>query len=215
MSRKDDRMARAGLNRDRVLAAAMELADERGIGALTMRGLASSLGVEAMSLYNHVSDKQDVLAGMSGGVWGEVDLAVGEPDWRLAIHRIAGSAHRSMVAHPWFLSLPVMYGGLPRTRVIDAILGHLRNEGIGADVTFHALHVLDGHVFGFSWQAVGYLDMDGVVKAGEAVLDALAPGELPHLLEHAGQHFDDRPEGDGFIFGLDLLLDGFERLKLP
>ena len=206
-------MARAGLSRELVIAAAMELADEEGLGALTMRGLASRLKVEAMSLYNHVKDKEDVLAGMSGGVWAEVDLAVDEGDWRVDIHRVAASMHRCMVAHAWFLGLPVVYGGLQRTRVINALLGHLRNEGIGSDTTFHALHVLDGYVFGYSWQAVGYADFDQVMKAGEAVLASLSPGELPHLMEHADQHTVNTPEGDGFTFGLDLLLDGLEGLK--
>lgn len=201
-------MVRAGLTREGVLAAALRLADAEGLDAVTMRRLAGSLGVEAMSLYNHVPGKRDLHAGLADLVWSEVDLAISEPDWRAALHRLCGSAHRALLAHPWFFRLPLADGGPARLAVIDATLAHLESGGIPPATTFHALHVLDGHVYGYSWQALEFAPTDATPSFDEARA-LVAP--YPHLAAHAHQHFADPPPGDGFTLGLDLLLDGLER----
>lgn len=201
-------MSRAGLAREGILAAALRIADAEGLAGLSMRRLAAELGVEAMSLYHHVPNKRKLLEGIVDEVWGLVDLAEQEGDWRVALHRLCGSAHRAMLAHPWFFSLPVTYGGVHRLHVIDATLGHMRRAGVGAEAAYHALHVLDGHVYGYSWQDIGYADVDELDARAEEMLAQVTSDDLPWLLEHARQHMGATPAGDGFAVGLDLILDG-------
>jgi AcrR family transcriptional regulator len=199
-------MARAGLTRDAVIDAALALADGDGLAAVSMRRVASDLGVEAMSLYNHIADKQDLHTGLADRVWSEVDLARDEPDWRRALHRLCGSTHAALLRHPWFFSLPLAEGGPTRLAVIEATLAHIAAGGIGADAAFHALHVLDGHVYGYTWQALEFAPSASAVPEPDALEQMLAP--YPHLRAHAQQHFDGAPAGDGFVIGLDLILDG-------
>ncbi|GIG55025.1 TetR/AcrR family transcriptional regulator [Demequina activiva] len=203
-------MVRAGLTRDAVLDAAVALADAEGLAALSMRRLAADLGVEAMSLYNHVAHKRDLHEGMVDRVWGEVDLAADEPEWRARLHRICRSAHESMVTHPWFFSFPVTYGGINRIAMIEAMLGTMREAGIPADAAYHAQHVIDGHVFGYSWQDTDYANGPGLQERADAMLSAIDAERFPYLMEHARQHIGTPPVGDGFVIGLDTLFDALE-----
>lgn len=204
-------MARGTLTREAILDAAVAIADADGLEALSMRRLGSGLGVEAMSLYNHVAKKEDLLRGIVDRVWDELDLALDERDWRAALHRLCGSAHRAMLAHRWFFQLPVAYGGPARMRVIDATLAHLDAGGVAPELAFHALHVLDGHVYGYSWQDIGFADVPTSGDEAARALSALDLGGLPHLMAHALQHLQDVPPGDGFTVGLNLILDGLAR----
>jgi len=208
---------RVPLQRERVLRAAIDLADERGLGALTMRRLAEALGVEAMTLYYHVANKEDLLAGMVDLVVAEMELPTPMPDWRGAIRRAAVSQHDVLVRHPWAAS-QMLSGGVrdSRLRYMDALLGSLRAAGFSAEMTHHAYHALDSHVMGFTlWQVGidrGLSQLPGTIDDFLARLDQDA---LPSLAEHIEQHL--RPEVDGvseFDFGLGLLLDGLERLRL-
>jgi AcrR family transcriptional regulator len=207
-------MARAGLTRDAVLDAAVSLADADGLNALSMRRLATDLGVEAMSLYNHVANKRDLHEGMVDKVWGEVDLAPDEPDWRARLHRICRSAHQAMVAHPWFFSFPVTYGGMNRIAMIDAMLSTMREAGIPVDAVYHAQHVIDGHVFGYSWQDTDYANGPGLQERADTMLAAIDPERFPYLMEHAHQHMNQPPPGDGFVIGLDNLFDALEARRV-
>lgn len=198
-------MPKAGLTRAVVLEAACALADRDGLDGLSMRRLASELGVEAMSLYNHVHSKQDVHAGLIDIVWSAVDPALDAAGWREGLHRLFGSAHRAMLAHPWFFELSLTEGGTARLGVIEATLTHLERGGIDTDTAFHALHILDGHVYGYSWQAIQFSPARPSVTPSPALLAAIA--SFPRLSEHARRHIDDPPSGDGFTLGLDLLLD--------
>lgn len=206
-------MPRVGLNRAEVLRAAVAMADAEGLSAVTMRRLATELGVEAMSLYNHVANKRDLHQGLSDEVWARVDLALDEAEFRAALHRLCGSAYRAMIAHPWFLSLPVTYGGERRLHVINATLAHVKAAGVGSDAAFHGLHVIDGYVAGYAWQAVGYQDMDATLARGQEMLAQVDTNSLPHLMEHARQHQEAQPRGDGFEIGLDMILDGIQRAR--
>jgi len=204
-------MVRRTLTRDAVLDAAVQIADADGLDALSMRRLGTELGVEAMSLYNHVTNKDDLLRGIVDRVWSELDLALDETDWRAGLHRLCGSGHRAMLAHRWFFQLPVAMGGPARMRVIEATLTHLARGRIPDEVAYHALHVLDGHVFGYSWQDLGFT---GLPTSGPQVEEAVAQldaANLPHLVAHAIQHARNVPPGDGFTVGLDLILDGLAR----
>lgn len=117
-----------------------------------------------------------------------------------------------MLRHPWFfeLPLPLAYGGLGHLRAIQAILAALDRGGIDGDRAFHGLHVIEGHLYGYSWQAIGYADADGTDEASRQMLSSIDPAQFPHLLKHARQHANPSV-GGGFAFGLDLILDGLTR----
>jgi AcrR family transcriptional regulator len=208
---------RKRLSRERILAAALELADEQGIDALSMRKLGQSLGYEAMSLYNHVSNKEELLDGI-------LDLVLAEmkpPDQNgglAAIRTSSLAAHEALQQHPWAAGLLTASGRIRPARIefMDALLGALRNAGFSAETTYHAYHVLDAHIIGFSlWQTThGPLPPDiGDVRA---FIDRMVPPTTyPHLHEHAIQHLEDGPHQDvpAFEYGLDLLLESLERLR--
>ncbi len=145
---------RAPLNRDRVLRAAVTLADAGGMAALTMRRLGESLGVEAMSLYNHVASKSDLLDGMIDIVFGEIDLPSGDGDWRAAMRRRAISARQVLRRHPWAIGLMESRTspGPATLQHHDAVLGCLRQGGFPVELTAHAYSLLDSYIYGFALQ---------------------------------------------------------------
>ena len=209
---------RPPLSRERVLRAAIDLADVGGIESLSMRRLAQELGVEAMSLYYHVANKGDILDGIVDLVVGEFQLPSHDAEWKSAIRATAISAHEVLVRHPWSARLVLSGSGvsMARLRYMDAILGTLRRAGFSAEMTDHAYHALDSHIMGFTlWQVGMNLGTEEDLKdmAGQ-FLAQLSVEEFPHLAEHIEQHLkpsdpDDVPE---FEFGLGLILDGLERL---
>ena len=209
---------RAPLSRERVLRAAIDLADTGGIGSLSMRRLAQELGVEAMSLYHHVANKDDILSGIADLVVEEYEIPNPGPDWKASIRRTAVSAYRVLLRHPWAAGL-LLAGTTPsvaRLRYMDALLGTLRGAGFSAEMTDHAYHALDSHIMGFTLWVTGMnLPSDEqFTDLAQGFLARLPADEMPHLVEHVHQHLkprdpDDKPE---FEFGLDLLLDGLERL---
>ncbi len=208
--------SRLPLTRDRVLAAAVELADRDGLDALTMRRLAQELGVEAMSLYHHVANKDAVLAGMVERVVGEFELPPPAVDWTTALRTTAISTHDSLLRHPWAAALLLSGPSISpaRLRHMDAILGTLRRGGLSAAQTDHAYHALDSHIMGYTLWQVGIAA--GMERAGDvATIRASLPlDELPFLAEHIEQHLKepDPTDAGSFVFGLDLILDGLERL---
>src|SRR5436190_6616112 len=138
---------RLPLNRDRILRAALELADEGGIESISMRKLGQALGFEAMSLYNHVANKDDVLDGMLDLVLAETELPAGAGTWDAAVRGSAISVHDALRRHPWACGLLMSVGHVrpARLRYMDSLLGRLRAAGFSAETTYHAYHVLDGH----------------------------------------------------------------------
>jgi AcrR family transcriptional regulator len=211
--------ARAPLTRERVLLAAIALADAQGIEALTMRRLAQELGVEAMSLYHHVRNKQDLLGGICDLVVGEYELPARGAPWKAAVRRTAISAYDALIRHPWAASL--LLSGTPesqaRLRYMDALLGAFRTGGFSAGMTDHAYHALDSHIMGFTLWVVGMNlgTQEELAAMASDFLRELPRDEFPHLVEHIEQHLKPRdPDEEGeFAFGLDLLLDGLERLR--
>ncbi len=211
---------RPPLSRERVLQAAMALADERGAGDLTMRKLAKELGVEAMSLYNHVANKDDLLDGMIDLVFAEIDPPVPGGDWKAELRKRAFSTRAALLRHRW--AVGEMEGrsshGPSNLKVHDAVLGTLRAAGFSLEMTVHAMSVQDAYIYGFALQQT---DMspespeDFAAVARQQMTDyAEALSELPHLVEVVGGHvaeagYDYDAE---FAFGLDLILDGLERL---
>src|SRR4051794_23177997 len=211
---------RLPLSRDRILESALAVADEGGIESLTMRKLGETLGFEAMSLYNHVANKNDLLDGILDLVLAETELPSGPGAWDEAVRRSAISVHDALRRHVWAGPLVMSPGHVrpARLRYMDALLGRLREAGFSAETTYHAYHVLDGHIFGFSlWEASHtYPDID--VSEMVAMFErAVTVGEYPYLHEHAHQHAAEGPHRDGSAFelGLDLILDGLKKLHGP
>jgi AcrR family transcriptional regulator len=208
--------ARAPLSRERVLDAAVELAEMAGIEALTMRRLARSLGVEAMTLYYHVANKAALLAGMVDRVGSEIELPSPGGNWKAELRRTALSAYDVMTRHPWAAHLILTQAGDSdaRLRYMDGILGTLRTAGFSADLTDHAYHALESHIMGFTLWEVG-MDLgtrEELEELATGFLESLPTAEYPHLAEHVLQHLKPRdPDAEGeFAFGLELILDGLE-----
>jgi AcrR family transcriptional regulator len=209
------------LSRERVLRAAMALADEDGIESLSMRKLADELGVKAMSLYNHVANKDDLLDGIVDAAWGEIAVPSGDADWKTGIREIAISAHETLLRHPWASGLGVRQKPGPATfRYSDSLLGCFRNAGFSKDLTYHAYHIIQGYILGYTFQVLSYQNVDMEQFAGIAAsfLRGEFLAEYPHFTEHVQQHMEPEPPGhdddmSAYELGLDLILDGLERLR--
>jgi AcrR family transcriptional regulator len=209
---------RLPLSRDRILQAALELADEGGIDALTMRKLGQALGFEAMSLYNHVANKDDVLDGILDLVLDETEAPSRAAEWRAAIRSSAISVHDGLTRHPWACPLLMSPGHVRPARLayMDSLLGRLREAGFSADETYHAYHVLDAHIFGFSlWQANHSYNAGQVADLVAEFARMIPVDVYPYLHEHGQQHLTKGPLHDvsAFELGLDLILDGLEKLR--
>jgi AcrR family transcriptional regulator len=207
------------LTRERVLQTAIRLADESGIDSLTMRKLGQALGVEAMSLYNHVANKDDLLDGIIDLALSEIDLSPVAEDWEAAMRKNAVSAHEVLLRHPWACSLilsPTIRVIPARIRYIESVLGRLREAGFSAEVTYHGYHALDSHILGFTLWEMGHSIPAGVAEDfGATFLRDFPADEYPYLAEHVKQHFAEPSldaEGE-FEFGLDLILDGLKRMR--
>jgi AcrR family transcriptional regulator len=207
---------RAPLNRDRVLRAAVSLADADGLPSLTMRRLGEALGVEAMSLYNHISGKSDLLDGMIDIVFGEIDLPSGDGDWKAAMRRRAISARQVLLRHRWAISLMESRTspGPATLQHHDAVLGCLRRGGFSVELTAHAYSLLDSYIYGFAVQEAG-LPFDTGAEAAQVAQDIaeqFASGQYPYLTEMAMTHViqPGYSYGDEFETGLDLILDGLQ-----
>jgi AcrR family transcriptional regulator len=219
MARKTNARAepRIPLSKDRVLQAAVTLADEGGIDALSMRRIAKELGVEAMSLYNHVANKDEILDGIVEVVASEIDLPSDGADWKTAIRQSAISTRDVLLRHPWASGLwgTRQGDGLARLRRGDWMLRTLREAGLSKDLTYHAFHIVESYILGFTGQQLNF-PHEGEELAGmaEKFLQQLPAGEYPDFVEHVMQHLEPR-HGDegGFELGLDLILESLERLR--
>jgi AcrR family transcriptional regulator len=217
---------RLPLSRERVLTAAVELADAEGIEALTMRNLAQALGVEAMSLYYHVANKEALLDGVVETIIGEVeeelggfDVAEGEREWKRVLrHRIL-TARRVMLRHPWAPAVIETRTTMTPTllRYMDTLLGILIEGGFSNDLGHHAMHALGSRALGFSQELFAPDDPQDGDEEATAMLAELAP-QLPYIVGMMVEVAHDDPDStlgwcddqSEFEFGLDLLLDGLE-----
>jgi AcrR family transcriptional regulator len=211
---------RIRLSRDRVLRAAVGLADEGGIEALNMRRIAQELGVVPMALYKHVSNKDDMLDGMVDIVFSEIDLPSGGTDWKAAMRQRAISAREVLSRHPWAIGLTEsrMKPGATNLRHHDSVLGCLREAGFSVEMAIHTYSALDSYIYGFALQeqTLPFEATDKVGEASELILSQFPAGEYPYLaetiVEHVGKSGYDY--ANEFEYGLDLILDGVER-RLP
>lgn len=210
---------RTPLSKDRIVAAAIGFADEHGIEQLSMRKLATELGAGAMSLYNHVADKHELLAAMVDVVISEIEMppavdgAADPKAWRAAMRASAMSARQAYVRHEW--ALPVVLRSMPgphRLQHSEAVLAAFAASGLEPDVAHHAYHAFEVHISGSVLTAIAFdFDEARLKETAGQFLGQLDHEQFPSVALHVHQHLVDRPSD--FEFGLDLLLDGFERLR--
>jgi AcrR family transcriptional regulator len=220
--------SRIPLSRERVLGAAVKVADEGGIESLTMRRLAEELGAEAMSLYYHVANKEDVLDGVVDVITWEINDAVDRirapstgPEWKTAVRRRILSARQVLLRHPWAPGLLETRASSSQAvlRYYDGLLGLLRDGGFSYDLAHHALHVLGSRALGFAQEL---FEPGDVPDSGEvtAALEHMA-GQFPHLTGMMVEIAHDDPDSTlgwcddqtEFEFALDLILDGLDRIR--
>jgi len=211
--------ARIPLSRERVLRAAVALADDSGIGSLSMRKLGDALGVEAMSLYNHVANKGDLLDGMVDFVFSEIDLPAGGADWKTSMRQRAISARQALARHPWAIGLMESRTspGPATLRHHDAVIGSLRQGGFSIEMAAHAYSVLDSYIYGFALQeaSLPFDTAEETAEVAEMIFRQLLPDEYPYLTELTVEHVlqPGYDYGNEYEFGLDLILDGLERAR--
>lgn len=213
---------RTPLNRQRVLQAALALADRSGIESLTMRKLGEAVGVEAMSLYNHVANKEDLLDGMIDLVFSEIRLPTDEDGWRTAMRRRAIAAREVLSRHRWAIGLMESRTspGPATLRHHDAVIGCLRKAGFSLELAAHAYSAIDSYIYGFALQERGlpFDTPEETAELAQAMLAQFPSDQYPHLAEFTFDHVL-RPGydyGNEYEFGLDLILDGLDRaLRAP
>jgi AcrR family transcriptional regulator len=210
---------RAPLSKERVIVEAVALADENGIGALTMRKLADRLHVEPMSLYHHVANKDEILDGMIDVVFREIELPSNDVHWKTAMRARAVSARDTLRRHPWAngrmesRTTP----GPATLRHHDAVLGCLRNAGFTIELTAHAYSAIDSYLYGFAMQELNlpFNTPEETAELAVNILEQFPVEEFPHLAELTIKHIlvPGYNYRDEFDFGLDLVLDGLERAR--
>jgi AcrR family transcriptional regulator len=212
---------RTPLSRDRILHAAVALADHGGVDAASMRRIAQQLGVVPMALYKHVSGKEDLLDGMIDIVVGEIDPVLSDEDWKTAVRERILSARRALLRHPW-ASRVIESRTEPTPTVLgymDSMISLFREGGFSIELTHHAMHAMGSRLLGFSQELFNdsaEIDPQTEAETFEAMADAYpSVYELYLTVTHddasvVGPGCDDQFE---FEFSLDLLLDGLERLS--
>ncbi len=208
---------RAPLTREQVLRAAVALADQSGLQALSMRKLGQVLGVEAMSLYNHVANKRDLLDGMIDIVFSQIGLPPRDVDWRSAMRQRAISAREALRRHRWATGLMESRRspGPATLRHHDAVLGCLRAAGFSVEMTAHAYSLLDSYIYGFALQEVSlpFGTAEETAEVAQEIFGQLPPDQYPHLTELTITHVlqPGYDYGNEFETGLDLILDALEQ----
>ena len=208
------RKGREPLTRQRVLRAALALADRGGLEALTMRGVGQELGVEAMSLYNHVAGKDDILDGLVDMVFAEIEVPCTDGDWKSAMRRRAISAREALTRHRWAIGLMEsrLHAGPANLSHHDSVLRCLREAGFSVAMAAHAYSALDSYIYGFALTqtTLPFDTGEQAAAVAETILGSAPDKAYPYLAEIASEHVM-RPGysyAAEFEFGLDLLLDG-------
>ena len=219
MDTAESATTRAPLTRARILEAAVAAADEGGLEGLSMRRLGQALGVDPMALYRHVRDKDDLLDGLRDVVLGEIPVVEPEPDWRAAMRRQILGAREVMRRHPWAPRLLEDRAQGPSIiAYVDVVLGIFHAGGLSTALAHHALHVLGSRVVGFTqdlFEDAGDPEADPEASAAFARSIATIHPHVARLaiaVSHEGG-LGGCDSDEEFLFGLDLLLDGLERLR--
>ncbi|AKQ67828.1 putative transcriptional regulator, TetR family [Myxococcus hansupus] len=210
---KSSRAKRAPLSKERVVAAALALADEKGEAGVTMRAIAARLGVEAMSLYNHVADREAILDGLVDVVFEEIELPVSTGGWKESMRNRAASVRAVLRRHPWALGLMDSRSqpGPATLRHHNAVLGVLRAGGFSVVMAAHAFSVIDSYLYGFvlQEQSLPFEDSAELDEVATGILRDNPTDAYPHLTELMMQHAlqPGYRYADEFEFGLTLILD--------
>jgi AcrR family transcriptional regulator len=212
------RTRRTRLNRDRVLQAAVALADEAGLDGFSMRGLAQELGVVPMALYKHVANKEELLDGMVDIVFSEMQSPSPGEDWRSGLQRRALSAREALKRHGWAIGrMESRHPGPANLRHHNATMGCLREAGFSFELAIHAYSVQDAYIYGFALQErdLGFETPASAGKAAQRRAQTVGnPGDYPYLTEIVARlpetGYDPAVE---FEWGLELILDGLDRLR--
>jgi AcrR family transcriptional regulator len=203
------------------MEAALALADSGGIESLTMRKLGHELGVEAMALYRHVANKDDIVDGIVDLVFGEIDLPSSGPDWRRAMRQRAVSVRAVLSRHRWAVGLMETRAnpGPANLRHHDAVIGSLRSAGFDMAMAAHAYALLDAYIYGFAMTHMNLPFDTGtpgeVAEVATSMLGAFPVAQFPNLAAFITEHAM-RPGydyGDEFEYGLDVILDGLGRAQ--
>jgi AcrR family transcriptional regulator len=210
---------RVPLSRERVLNTALKLADQGGLESLSMRKLGQELGVEAMAVYYHFANKDEVLDGIVDLVFGEIDLPVAGADWKTAMRQRAISLRDVLARHRWAIGMMESRRnpGPANLRHHDAVIGNLRAAGFDMEMVAHAYSLLDGYIYGFALTKMNlpFDNAGDVAELAQDMLEPFPPGEYPNLADFITEHAM-KPGydfGDEFEYGLDVILDGLERLR--
>ncbi|MFQ3584481.1 MAG: TetR/AcrR family transcriptional regulator C-terminal domain-containing protein [Cyanobacteriota bacterium] len=208
-------MSALPLTRERILDAALEWVDAEGLEALSMRKLAQVLGVKAMSLYNHVANKDEIIDALVDRVIGEMALPDPALDWKAAMRRRAISAHEVLLRHPW-ATMPIvsrMNVGPAMLRYVDATLGCLLRAGFSAEMADHAWNAIDSHIYGFTLLELNFpIAATEYVSMAKQFIHRIPPDQYPHM--HHLTRLIIQGDYDGlhhFEFGLELILNGLEQ----
>ena len=209
---------RKRLNRTRVLHAAIALADQTGLEAFSMRGLAQELGVVPMALYKHVANKDELLDGIVDIVFSEIDAPSPDQDWSAALRRRAVSAREALKRHPWAIGLlESRHPGPANLRLHDAVMGCLRNAGFSFQTAIHAYSVQDAYIYGFALQEqdLAFETPQSAGKAAQRRAERIgALDDYPYLAEVVARLPETGYDPDiEFAWGLDLILNGLDQLR--
>ena len=204
------------LSRERVLQAALRLVDDGGLEALSMRKLALELGVQAMSLYNHVANKDDIIDGLVEIVVGEIEVPSFDLDWKTAMRRRSTSAHAMLLRHPW-ATMPLVSGinvGPAMLGYINATLGCLYEAGFSLEMADRIWNAIDSHIYGFTLQELNFpFKPENYSEAAKIGLPLISADQYPYMNQLTHAVIEKRYDGIAdFNFGLELLLDGLDRV---
>ena len=218
--------AREPLTKDRILQAAVALADEGGVDSLSMRKIAQELGVVPMALYKHVANKDEMLDGMVDVIVGEIDPPLADADWKIAMRERILSARRALLRHAW-ASRVIESRSEPTPMVIsyiDSMMGIFRSGGFSIDLMHHAMHVMGSRILGFSQEL--FDDTSSMPEEEAVAMWTQLADHYPNIAALVGEisggeisHDEGSIVGGGcddqfeFEFALDLVLDGLDRLR--
>ena len=211
-------LRRVPLSRERVLDAAIKLADQGGLESLSMRKLGQELGAEAMAVYYYFANKDEVIDGIVDIVFSEVDLPASGADWKTAMRRRAVSLRDVLLRHRWAIGLMEARrnAGPANLRHHDAVIGNLRAAGFESAMVARAYSLLDAYIYGFALTKIN-LPFDAseeVAEVAQGMLQRFPVNEYPNLVAYIAEHLNPGYDyGDDFEYGLDLILDGLEKAR--
>ncbi|TFC34269.1 TetR family transcriptional regulator [Cryobacterium sp. TMT2-14] len=207
------------MNRERVIAAAVRLADTEGLEALTMRRLGEDLNVKAMSIYNHVANKEDLINAMADAIFSEIELPSHSDEWKPAIRKHSISFRDVLARHAWATTVrdSGTNPGPGTLRHHDRVIGTFRNGGFSIAKTAHAFSAVDSYIYGFAMQekSLPFTTPEETAAMAAIMLAQLPTSEYPYLAELTADHVlkPGYSYGDEFLVGLDLMLDGLETMR--